>query len=278
VSVASLAAVARLDLSEVARSRWLAACLLLYGGLALVFVGVGLRESAVLGFTGMGRVLFSFCHALVLLLPLVALVVTGQVVNRSREDGGLEFLLSQPLSRTSYFGAITLVRYGALVLPLLALLLLLAIAGSGLAGLPVPWAFLARGAAVSAALLWAFVALGLATSVWVRSPTRAMTWIILFWAAAVALLDFGLISSMLRWRLPAQLVFALAALNPVGSARLALLSAAEPELATLGPVGFYLTHRVGSGTLLALGIGWPTLFGVTLWALALRSFRRGDGV
>lgn len=276
MSVASLAAVARLDLSEVVRSRWLAMCLLLYGLLALVFVGVGLRESAVLGFTGMGRVLFSFCHALVLLLPLVALVVTGQVVNRSREDGGLEFLLSQPVSRASYFGAITIVRYGALVLPLLALLLLLAGAGSTLAGQPVPWAFLARGCAVSAGLLWAFVALGLATSVGVRSPARALTWVILLWVTSVALLDFGLISSMLRWRLPAQLVFLLAAFNPVGSARLALLSAAEPELGTLGPVGFYLAHRVGSDALLALGIVWPILFGTSVWWLALRRLQRSD--
>ena len=123
-----------------------------------------------------------------------------------------------------------------------------------------------------------FVALGLATSVFVRSPTRALTWILLCWAVAVALLDFGLIGSMLRWHVPPQLVFGVVALNPVGAARLALLAAAEPELATLGPVGFYLAHRLGASALLVLGVGWPLLFGVVAWGLARHRFRRGDVV
>ena len=66
---ADLAAIARLDLAEVARSRWLVTCLAVYAVLGGVFVLVGLRESTVIGFTGMGRVLFSLCHALVLILP-----------------------------------------------------------------------------------------------------------------------------------------------------------------------------------------------------------------
>ena len=74
--LAELAAVARLDLGEVLRSRWLVLCLLLYALLGGVFVLVGLRESSVLGFTGVGRVLFSLCHALVLFLPLLALLAT----------------------------------------------------------------------------------------------------------------------------------------------------------------------------------------------------------
>ena len=41
-----------------------------------------------------------------------------------------------------------------------------------------------------------------------------------------------------------ELVFSLAVLNPVECARVALLAAAQPDLATLGPVGFFLTHRM----------------------------------
>ncbi len=267
---------ARLELAEVVRSRWLLVCLGLYGVLAGAFVLVGLRESIVVGFTGMGRVLFSLCHALVLLLPLVALGVTGQVVNRAREDGALELWLSQPLSRDGYFTAVTLVRYLTLALPLVALLFALGVAGQLVFAQPVPWSFVARSSAVSASLLWAFVALGLATSVQVRSPARAMTYVVLLWAAAVALLDFALIGMLLSWRVEPRAVFLLAALNPVQMARLALLSAAEPDLATLGPVGFFLAHRLGEGALLALGIAGPVLFGSAAWAFALRSFRRGD--
>lgn len=267
---------ARLDLAEVVRSRWLFVCVGLYAALAALFVLVGLRESSVIEFTGAGRVLFSLCHALVLLLPLMALTVTGQVVNRARDEGALELYLSQPVRRSRYFAAVSLVRYGALALPLAAALLLLGLVGWLAFGQEIPWSFVLRSLAVCCALLWAFAALGLATSVRVRSPARAMTYLVLFWVAGVALLDFGLIGLMLSWRLEPRLVFLLAALNPVEAARLALLSAAEPELASLGPVGFYLATRLGAGRLLALGIGWPLAFGCVTWLFALWSFRRQD--
>lgn len=273
-----LVAVARLDLAEVIRSRWLLFCLGLYAVLAGIFVLVGLRESSVLGFTGMGRVLFSLCHALVLVLPLVALAVTGQVVNRARDDGTLELLMSHPIGRSAYLVAVTGVRYLALTLPLVVLLVGLALAGRAAFAQPVPWPFVARAVVVSAALLWAFTALGIAISIRVRHPARAMTYLMLAWVAGVALLDFALIGLLLQWRLQPRVVFLLAGLNPVEMARLAILSAAEPELATLGPVGFYLAHRLGADALLALGVGWPLAFGTAIWGLALRGFRRGDVV
>ncbi len=269
-------AVARLDLAEVVRSRWLVVCLVLYGVLAALFVLVGLRESSVMGFTGMGRVLFSLCHALLLLLPLVALAVTGQVVNRARDDGALELLLSHPIRRTSYLAAVTVVRFVALTLPLVALLLGLGVVGHFAFGQPVPWHFVLRAASLCAALLWAFTALGIAISVVVRSPARAMMALIVAWALGVALLDFGLIGLMLTWRIEPHAVFVLAAANPVQAVRMALLSSAQPDLATLGPVGFYLAHRFGPDGLMVLGLAWPALFGTLAWLAALLGLRRGD--
>lgn len=273
-----LRAVARLEGAEVVRSRWILFCVGLYAALGALFVWVGLRESAVLGFTGMGRALFSLCHALTLVLPLLALLGTGQAVNRARDEGMLELLLAQPLGRSEYLVALTAVRFLAVALPLALLLVGLAALGRLAFGQPVPWAFVARSVAVSVALLWAFAALGIATSVGVRSPARALPYLVLFWAAGVALLDFALIGLLLQWRLEPYAVFALAAANPVEAARLALLAAAEPELATLGPVGFFLANRLGPGALLALGVGWPLLFGAAVWTWALRAFRRGDAV
>lgn len=273
-----LVAMLRLDLAEVLGSRWLVVCLGLYGVFAAGFVLIGLRESSVIDFTGIGRVLFSLCHALVLLLPLVALMLTGQVVNRARDEGALELFLTHPVRRASYLAAVSLVRYAALVLPLFTVMLLLGLVGWLAFGQEIPWRFVARSLAVSAALVWAFAALGLAVSVRVRSPARATTYLVLFWVAGIALLDFGLIGLMLSWRLEPRLVFLLAAANPIETARIALLSSAEPDLATLGPVGFYLATQLGPSRLLALGIGWPLVFGCTTWWLALRAFRRQDAV
>ncbi|MFO1053337.1 MAG: ABC transporter permease subunit [Planctomycetota bacterium] len=270
------AAIARLEIAEVLRSRWLVFCIAVYAVLTGIFVLVGLRESTVMGFTGMGRVLMSFSHALVFLLPLLGLGASGQIVNGARDDGTLELLFGHPLGRSGWFGSVSLVRFVALAAPLVLLLPIMAIAGSLMFGQIVPWGFLLRVTAVSTALLWCSVALGFAISTFVRGQAKALMLLLFAWAAQVALIDFGLIGLMLQWHLPAEAVFALAALNPVQDARLALLSAADPELATLGPVGFYLANHLGSGALLALGIGWPLLLGSTVWLLSARHFESGD--
>lgn len=277
MSLAEFSAVARLDLGEVLRSRWLLMCVLLYAVLGGVFVLVGLRESSVLGFTGLGRVLFSLCHALVLLLPLLALLGTVQTVNRARDDGSLEVYLSHPIGRGAFLAGVTGVRLAALALPLALVMAAVALVGRA-GGQAIPWLFLVRALAVCIALLGAYVGVGVATSVLVRNPARAMTIVFLIWITSVTLLDFAGIALLLQWRVSPQAVFALAVLNPVQSARLALLSSAEPTLAALGPVGFYLANRLGAGALYALGLAWPALVGVAAWLTAWNAFRRGDAV
>ena len=144
-----VAAIARLELSEVLRSRWMVFCLGVYAVLGFVFVLVGMRESSVMEFTGTNRVLLSFSHALVLLLPLLGLTATGQVVNRAREEGALELLFSHPVGRGSYFLAVSLVRFLILVVPLVVLLPGIALWGWIAFGDPVPWSFLMRAIATS---------------------------------------------------------------------------------------------------------------------------------
>ena len=271
-----VATVARLDFAEVMRSRWLVFSLVVHAVLATMFVLVGLRESGVVGFTGMGRALMSWSHALLFLLPLLALSATAQVVNQARDDGSLELLLANPISRTGYFLGTSLVRAIALCAPLLVTMPLAALVGAAAFGQDVPWDFLLRGIGVSTALLLCFTAFGLCISVLVRNQQKALVLTILAWVAGIALIDFALVGVMLQWELPPSAVFALAVLNPVQCARLALLSAAQPELSTFGPVGFFLANKVGSTGLLLLGLGWPLLLGLTAWTWSLGSFRRRD--
>lgn len=273
---ARVGALARLEVGEVLRSRWLLFCAGLYAALAALFLVVGARESAVVGFTGMSRVLLSLSHALVLLLPLLALTGTGPVVSRARRDGTLELLFSHPITRDDYLGAVTAVRCGMLLLPLLVLLPGLAVLGSAVAHQPVPWSFLARALAVGAALLWAFTGIGFAISARVQEPDRVMMYLLLVWVAGVALVDFGVVGLMLQWDLPAAVVFTLAGLNPVETARLALLSGAEPTLGTLGPVGFFLSNSLGATWLLVVGVLWPGLVGSAAWLAGRRRLRTGD--
>ena len=273
-----LRAAARLDLAEVLRSRWIWFCVAVYVVLAGTLITVGVRESSVLGFTGTSRVLLSFSHALILVLPLIALMALAPAVQRAREDGSLELLFSQPLSPGAWFLAVCGVRYLALVLPLATVMVGIGLLGQLLHDDPIPWTFIARSLAIACALLLAFTGIGAAISVFVRNPARIITYLVLTWALGVALLDFGLIGLMLRWRLDAHAVFTLAVINPVEAARLALLSDLQPELSTFGPVGFYLANRVGRAPLFALGVVWPALVGVGAWTIAFLGFRRSDRI
>lgn len=275
---ADLRAAARLEFSEVRRSKWVWFCFAAYVLLGGGFIFVGLRESLLLGFTGLGRVLMSLSHALVVLLPLLALTATTQSINRARDDGTLEFLFSQPIRRDAYFIAVSGVRWAVLVVPLALAFLLLAAVSAFFAHETPPWRLIGNAVAVSCAVMTAFTGIGMAITTLERSGARAVTWTLVLWFAGVALLDIALLSAMLRWRVDAHVVFALAVLNPVEAARLALLSLGDPDLAVLGPVGFYIANRVGLPALFALGTLWPAGLGVGIWWLTLRRFRRGDAV
>lgn len=270
-----LSAAARLDLAEVLRSRWLVFCVAVYAVLAGVLVLVGLRESTLLGFTGMGRVLLAFSHALVIVLPLLALTATAQVIGRARDEGTLELLLAHPIRRSAWLAGVTITRFAVLAAPLAVLIVAMGLYGQA-RGQAIPWPFVGRVLVISTSLLWAYVGIGIAISVLVRNQARAITYIVLVWALSVALLDVGLVGLMLRWHVEPHLVFGLAAANPVEDARLALLSNLEPDLGTLGPVGFYLSSHIGSERLYLLGVVWPALVGTLSWIGGLFAFRRGD--
>jgi ABC-type transport system involved in multi-copper enzyme maturation permease subunit len=271
-------AIARLDLAAIRRSRWLWFCLLTYALLGVVLVTASSRESIVLDFTGSTRVLLSFSHALVLILPLIALTATAPVIQRAREDGSLELMLSQPLAPSSWFVATFTVRYLALVAPLALAMFGISVWGQVAYGDPIPWPFMLRALAVSAALLFAFCGIGACISAYVRDPARVITYLVIAWALGVALLDFGVIGMLLRWHVNARFVFALAIANPVEASRLALLSHLQPDLGTYGPVGLYLAQRVGTTALFFIGIAWPTVVGVFTGLLAFHKFRRSDRV
>lgn len=273
-----LLAIARLDLAALRRSRWIYFCLATYAVLGIVLVTASSRETALLGFTGSGRVLLSFTHALLLALPLVALTATAPVIQRAREDGSLELLLSQPLAPGAWFAATYLVRFVALVVPLAAAMVVIGLWGQLAYGDPVPWQFLGHALAIATSLLFAFAGIGALISAYVRDPARVITYLVVTWALGVALLDFGAIGMLLRWHVNARVVFGIAIANPVEAARLALLGHLQPDLGTYGPVGFYLANRIGTGTLYVVGVAWPAAVGALTALAAYRKFRRSDRV
>ena len=197
----SYLAVAQLDLAEVLRSRWLLFCVIVYAVLAVVFLMVGMRESTVFGFTGTGRVLVSYVHALLVLLPLMALIATGQVINKARDDGTLEILFSQPISRGAYFSAISSVRFLVLLAPLAVLMAAVGIFGRLAFDQQIAWSFIGHCIVLCSVLVWSFSGIGLWVSTTVQNSARATMYLLLIWVAGIALMDFALAGMMLQWRL-----------------------------------------------------------------------------
>jgi len=249
----------RLELADALRSRWLSFTAAVYVVVFGAFVWLGLRESTVLGFTGLSRVVLN--------------VATCQTIVRARTTGFFELFLAQPCKRGEWFVAVLASRVAVIAGPLVVLLLLVLAAGAGEAALG---PLVARSALVALSLVWAFVGVGMWLSAAARTPERAIVYALLAWLSASALHDFALIGLLLKTRIAPGVVFGLAAANPVEAARLAILTGIDPDLSVLGPVGFWLSNALGPHWTLAVGVGWPAALGtVCAWAAA-RRLRRID--
>lgn len=268
-------AIARLEIASVLRARWFYAALALSAGLVGFFVLVAARESALIGFTGFGRVIGGVVQASLLFVPLLALFSTAQSVTGAAQDGVLEWYLSYPNSRARCFWALLLPRAGAVLLPLGAAVLLLGLAAA-LFGEPVPAPLLLTFLALLGGQAFCFAGLGVAVSALSRSPEQALLRALVLWMASAALVDFVVLGLLLRWDLPPYAVFLLAGLNPVQAGRLGMLARVDPELGVLGPVGTWMTTTLGPTLTQVYGLGWPVLVGAVATVVGLVAFLRRD--
>lgn len=265
----------RFELADSLRSRWLGSTLVLYALVFLAFVLFGLRESAVLGFTGLSRVVLEVTNGVLVAVPLLVLLATSQVVVRARRSGLLEMALVQPTTRGSWFFGVLASRTAVLLGPLILVFAAALIFGAGEENM---LAIVARCLAISVALAWGYLGVGLLISATAKTPERAIVLALAVWVFVTALHDFLLIGVLLQTRLPPRLVFFLAALNPSEAARVGILTSVDPELSVLGPVGFWLANALGPTRALAVAIGWPALLGTACLGLAARSVSRADAI
>ena len=266
----------RLELADALRSRWMVFTVAVYGAVFAAFIWLGLRESTVLGFTGLSRVVLNVANAVVIAVPLVALVASSQTVVRARTSGFFELILAQPCRRQDWLMAVIGSRVIVVLGPLVVILLATLVAGRIVGSESTLTPLVLRSLAVTAGLGWAFLGIGLLASSIARTPERATIYALLAWMVGAALHDFALIGALLRFRLAPEAVFALAALNPVEAARVALLSGVDAELGVLGPVGFWLANSFGPKLTLLVGVGWPVLLGTLCMMLAARRLSKAD--
>src|SRR3990172_2707603 len=119
--------IAKRELREALRNKWLWFYAVAFAMLALALSQAGLASAGYAGLGGFGRTADSLINALLLFVPLMGLSVGAGSLAADRERGTLLYLLAQPVSRAEVF-------FGKAVGAALALIAALAL-GFGLAGL-----------------------------------------------------------------------------------------------------------------------------------------------
>ena len=266
------------EIKEIFLSKWLFFILAIYIGFVLMFIFATFKESSLPGFTGMGRVLFSLANSLVFILPLLALSTSSQVIVQYRENGTMEFFLTQPISKSLFFLAITTSRFLVLSVPLIIVSLCICFLDIFfLKSTDIFLQFL-KISGVSLSIIWCFLNMGFFISEQSTNATKALVFMLFTWIIAVCFMDFAIIGILLKSSLNPKMTFFLACLNPIQTSRMGILSGLDPELATLGPVGFFIANRIGNAIMFYLGAGWPLILGTILWFVTLRNFKKNHAI
>jgi Cu-processing system permease protein len=268
--------IARRELMDAIRSRWVLPAGALFGVLALALSAFGMQSVGARGFSGFSRTAIGLLNLTLYLTPLLALLLSINSMAAEREDGPLEVLLAQPIARS----AIVLGKFCGLAAALTAALL----CGLGGAGLLIGIAGADTDIGGYLLLLLRSVGLGLAflsLGIWIASAAatrlHALVNGVLLWFAAVVLYDLAVVgaTAVIGGTLLKAALGALLVANPVDLVRIGTLihlgGADSFGLTAQALIGFL---RGPSGALLLTGalLGWiiVPLLG------AMRTFARRD--
>jgi Cu-processing system permease protein len=186
--------IARRELMETIRSRWVVLSAALFGVLALALSVFGMRSVGVGGFGGFSRTAIGLLNLVLYLVPLLALLLGINSMAAEREEGPLEVLLAQPITRQS----VVLGKFCGLAAALAAALF----GGFGAAGLAIGVASADADVAGYLMLLLRSIGLGLAflsLGIWIASAAatrlRALSWGLLLWFTTVLLYDLAIVGA-----------------------------------------------------------------------------------
>jgi len=268
-STAIILTIARKELTDRLRNRWVwtVSALLCVAALAIAFLGAA--PVGVVGGKGGAAALASLMNLAVYLVPLIAMILGCGAIIDEKQRGTLDVILVQPLSAGAYFAG-----------TFLGFALALAIAvGSGLAIAGVVaglWLGVAVGEYLTLILLalllgGAFLALSFLVSLLARERGRAIASSVFVWLFAVFIFDLLLVGLLIvsAGKVPAGLFAALLLANPADVFRLLCfhwVGSAD------SPIG--LTSVVESGMSAGMLLGVLGLWIVLPLALSYGLFRR----
>jgi len=272
----AIGTIATKELRETVRSRWFWLWTVAFAGLAAVLVTVALPGSEIDGYSGFGRTSASLVTLVQLIIPLMGLTLGALSIAGPRESGALRFLLSHPVSRTEAFIG-TYLGLGAALAAATA-------TGFGIAGLvtvaggvPADTTAFIWIALLSWLLSLAMLGVGMLISTLTRTSGAALGGAVFVWLVLVFLGDLGLMGTAAATRMPVNVLFGAALLNPIEAYRLAALATFDSSLDVLGPAGSYAVDTLRDAlvpSLLAVLTAWVIAPAAAAWF----RFHRGSDV
>lgn len=232
--------VARKEIQEGLRNRWVLAMTLLLAALALALSFLGSAPTGNVGVNRLDVVIVSLSSLTIFLIPLIALLISHDAIVGESERGTLMLLLSYPVSRPEiifgkFIGHVgilafaTLIGYGVAAAALLA---------TGTAIETESWAAFLSLIGSSVLLGAVFIAIGYVISTLVDERGTAAGIAIGVWLVLVLIYDMtllGILVALQGQALPGGLLDLLLVLNPTDVYR--LLNLSSGSAATLSGMG-----------------------------------------
>ncbi len=243
--MSAIRTIVRKELLDANGNRWL----YLYAGvvalLGIVIAETGIQAGGAISLQVFGRTTATLVNLCLFLAPLVAVTLGSGTISAERDQGTLEQLLAQPITRSElligkYLGlwaalfAATLIGFA----PAGILIGLHASFGQALHFLLYPL--------LSQLLISVMLAIGILISVRAKSRAQANAVGIAVWFVFVLAYDILLMGSLSIISLPADALAGLLLFNPVDSSRILSVITLEPDLYALGPAGAYLVDTFSS--------------------------------
>lgn len=269
--------VARKEIRQAVRNRWVLASTLLLAGLALSLTFLGSAPTGTVGARALDVVIVSLSSLTIFLLPLIALLISHDAIVGDMERGTMLLLLSYPIARWQ----VLLGKFaGHLAVLAFATCLGYGIAAAALvsAGSQVDAYSLAAFAAMigSSVLLGAvFVAIGYLVSALARDRGTAAGICIGLWLLLVLIYDMALLGVLAvdqGRRISSTAVDAMLLLNPTDVYRLFNLTGFANVSSFAGMAGLAQGTALSAGALLGALLLWT----VVPLSLAATAFSRRE--
>ncbi len=255
----SILIVARKEIQEGLRNRWVLATTLLLAALALTLTFLGSAPTGNVGADALDVVIVSLSSLTIFLVPLIALLISHDAIVGEMERGTMLLLLSYPIGRWQvilgkFIGHLAILSFATLV-------------GYGAAAA----ALAATGAVIDAASWWAFlsmilfsvmlgavfVAIGYLVSALATERGTAGGIAIGIWLVFVLIYDMALLGLLVVDQgrsVTAGLLNVLLLLNPTDAYRLVNMDGAAASISGMG--GMASRAAIAPATLMAALLAW----------------------